>query len=184
MLISYLQDRKMVVKWHGETSSVRNLNGGGPQGATFGIWEYLAQSNSSADCVDSEYRFKFVDDLTVLEKINLLVVGLSSYYAKSSVPNDIASHNQIIPANLLKSQDYLDEIKQWTDRQKMVLNQKKTKVMIFNFTDNHQFTTRLKLNNENLEIVKYAKLLGVIISDDIYTLHSKHSRGILCSMAQ
>ena len=62
MLISYLQDRKMVVKWHGETSSVRNLNGGGPQGATFGIWEYLAQSNSSAD-------------LTVLEKINLLIVG-------------------------------------------------------------------------------------------------------------
>ena len=112
MLISYLQDRKMVVKWHGETSSVINLNGGDPQGATFGIWEYLAQSNSSADCVDSEYRFKFVDDLTVLEKINLLVVGLSSYYAKSSVPNDIASHNQIIPANLLKSQDYLDEIQQ------------------------------------------------------------------------
>ena len=49
----------------------------------------------------------------------------------------------------------------------MVLNQKKTKVMIFNFTDNHQFTTRLKLNNENVEIVKYAKLLGVIISDDM-----------------
>ena len=95
-----------------------------------------------------------------------MVVGLSSYYAKSSVP-DIASHNQIIPADLLKSQDYLDAIKQWTDRQKMVLNQKKTKVMIFNFTDNHHFTTKLKLNNENVEIVKYAKLLGVIISDDM-----------------
>ena len=167
LLISYLQDRKMVVKWHGETSSERKLNGGGPQGATFGIWEYLAQSNTSADCVDPEYRFKFVDDLTVLEKVNLLIVGLSSFYSKSSVPNDVADHNQIIPANLLKSQDYLDSIKQWTDRQKMILNQKKTKLMLFNFTDNHQFSTRLKLNNENLEIFKYAKLLGVIISDDM-----------------
>ena len=87
--------------WHGETSTVRKLNGGGPQGATFGIWEYLAQSNNSADCVDSDRRFKFVDDLTVLEKINLLIVGLSSFYSKATVPNDVAEHNQIIPAEFL-----------------------------------------------------------------------------------
>ena len=90
LLISYLQDRTMVVKWHGVKSTVRKLNGGGPQGATFGIWEYLAQSNNSSDCVDPENRFKFVDDLTTLEKINLLIVGLSSFYSKASVPNDIA----------------------------------------------------------------------------------------------
>ena len=49
----------------------------------------------------------------------------------------------------------------------MILNQKKTKVMIFNFTNNYQFTTRLKLKNENLEIVKENKLLGVIMTDDL-----------------
>ena len=49
----------------------------------------------------------------------------------------------------------------------MVLNQKKTKVMLINFTEKYQFSTRLQLNNENLEMVKYAKLLGVIISDDL-----------------
>ena len=38
VLISYLQDRKMTVKWHGVTSSTpdRDLPGGGPQGCTFG----------------------------------------------------------------------------------------------------------------------------------------------------
>ena len=87
MLINYLQDRTMRVKWHGKISSERRLNGGGPQGATFGIWEYLAQSNNSADCVEEENRFKFVDDLTVLEKINLLITGLSSLNCKASVPN-------------------------------------------------------------------------------------------------
>ena len=57
MLINHLQDRTMQVKWHGKTSSVRKLNGGGPQGATFGIWEYLAQLNNNADCSEPNYRF-------------------------------------------------------------------------------------------------------------------------------
>ena len=39
--------------------------------------------------------------------------------------------------------------------------------MIFNFTENYKFTTRLQMNNENIEVVKQAKLLGVIISDDL-----------------
>ena len=39
--------------------------------------------------------------------------------------------------------------------------------MIFNFTDNYKFTTRLELNSENLEVVEKAKLLGVIIINDL-----------------
>ena len=137
------------------------------RGATFGIWEYLVQSNESADCVSPDNRFKFVDDLTVLEKINLLMIGLASFNCHQSVPSDIPDHNQFIPAESLKSQEFLEKIKLWTDNQKMILNQKKTKVMIFNFTEKYNFTTRLVLNNENLEVVKQAKLLGVIISDDL-----------------
>ena len=49
----------------------------------------------------------------------------------------------------------------------MILNQKKTKVMIFNFTDNYKFTAKLELNGEMLDVVKEAKLLGVIITDDL-----------------
>ena len=47
----------LLVKWNGGISTERKLDGGGPQGATFGIWEYLAHSNSSADCVDLNYPF-------------------------------------------------------------------------------------------------------------------------------
>ena len=117
---------------------------------TFGIWEYLAQSNNSANCVQSDYRFKFVDDLTVLEKVNLLITGLATFYSKSSFPSDLADHNQMIPNFHHKSQDYLNNIEDWTKKQKMILNQKKTKLIIFNYTDNYQFSTRLKLNNENI----------------------------------
>ena len=40
VLVSYLQDRKMTDKWHGVTSSIHDLPGGGTQGCTFGLLEY------------------------------------------------------------------------------------------------------------------------------------------------
>ena len=47
--------------------------------------------------------------------------------------------------------------------------------MIFNFTKKYQFTTRLTLNNENIEVLKSTKLLGTIISDDLqWNLNTKN----------
>ena len=92
-------------------------------------------------------RFKFVDDLTILEIVNLLTVGITSYNIKQQIPSDIPPHNQFIPPEQLQSQDWLNQIDEWTENQKMMINSKKTKTMIFNFTENFQFTTRLKLKN-------------------------------------
>ena len=39
--------------------------------------------------------------------------------------------------------------------------------MIFNFTNNHQFTTRLSVNNENIQVVDNTKLLGTFITNDL-----------------
>ena len=105
LLINYFQDREMSVKWHGVRSVPRKIKGGGPQGATLGILEYLAQSNNSADCVPLEDRFKFVDDLTILEIMNLLTIGLSSFNLKGQVPSDIPDHGQYIDPKNLKSQE-------------------------------------------------------------------------------
>ena len=58
--------------------------------------------------------------------------------------------------------------------------------MIFNFTDNYQFTTRLNLNKENVEVVTETKLLGTIIQNDLkwdsntaYIVKRANSRMIL-----
>ena len=131
LLVNYFQDRQMSVMWHGCQSVPRRINGGGPQGATLGILEYLSQSNNSSDCVSQEDRFKFVDDLTVLEIVNLLTIGISSFNIKNQVPSDILDNNQFIPSCNLKSQDFLDEINVWT---KMKINQKKSKTFVFNYT--------------------------------------------------
>ena len=78
VLINYFQDREMSVKWHGCRSSPIKIHGGGPQGATLGILEYLSQSNNCADIVSEEDRLRFVDDLSVLEIVDLLTVGITS----------------------------------------------------------------------------------------------------------
>ena len=167
LLISYFQDRRMKVKWKGKLSKERQLIGGGPQGSSFGIWEYLSQSNENAQCVDEKDRFKFVDDLSFLEIIYLLNIGLATYNLHTHVPSNIPTHNQLISKENLKTQNQLEIIQNWTKNQKMKLNVKKTKSMIFNFSKHHQFTTNLEVDGENIEIVNEAKLLGTIITDKL-----------------
>ena len=175
VLINYFQDREMSVKWHGCRSSPIKIHGGGPQGATLGILEYLSQSNNCADIVSEEDRFRFVDDLSVLEIVDLLTVGITSYNIKQHIPSDIPVHNQYIPAGNLKSQGWLDGIDKWTKEQKMLINEKKTKNLIFNFTEKYQFSTRLWLNDEIIEILESTKLLGTIISNDLrWDLNTKN----------
>ena len=117
--------------------------------------------------MDESERFKFVDDLTFLEIIHLLSVGLATYNVRAHVPSNIPTHNQLVMPEHLKSQDHLNSISKWTEKQKMRLNIKKTKSMIFNFSRKHQFTTQLSVNSESVEIVREAKLLGTIITDDL-----------------
>ena len=112
-------------------------------------------------------RFRFIDDLSFLEIVNLLTVGLTSFHLKQQVPNDIPVHNQFIPPDNLESQKWLDNINAWTIKQKMMLNEKKTKTMIFNYTHKYQFTTRLCVNDKPLEVINSTRLLGTIIQDNL-----------------
>ena len=49
----------------------------------------------------------------------------------------------------------------------MQLNIKKSKAMVFNFTNDFQFGTRMVLNNQDLEEIQETKLLGVIINNKL-----------------
>ena len=143
------------------------MPGSGTMGSNVGNWEFDSQSNHNADCVPENDRFKFVDDLTCLEIINLINIGIASHNCKQQVPNDIPSHGQIIPNSNLKSQVYVEKISQWTKNQEMIISETKTKSMIINFTKNYQFQTRLQLNNQNIEVVDQMKILGTIITNTL-----------------
>ena len=50
---------------------------------------------------------------------------------------------------------------------KIKLNNKKSKIMTINFTKNHQFSTRVMMNKELLEIVEETTILGLILTKDL-----------------
>ena len=109
----------MCVKWNGVLSKIKSLHGGGPQGALWGILEYLSQSNDNTEYISNNDKFKFIDDLSILEKIKLLCIGISSFKFKANVEN-----GYFINPDNLKSQVYLDKIAEWTNEKQMMLNRK------------------------------------------------------------
>ena len=47
----------------------------------------------------------------------------------------------------------MNQINKWTEENLMLLNEKKTKSIIFNFSKKHTFTTDMMLKNQRIEIV-------------------------------
>ena len=157
----------MVVKWKGLQSKAHALPGGGPQGGQLGIEEYLSQSNDNADFVEPDEKYKFIDDLSILEIINLISIGLSSYNCHEQVPSDIGTENLYLDPSNIQSQDYLEKIENWTTSRQMKLNTEKTKYMIINPSRNYQFNTRLKIEGKPIDQIHETRLLGLVVRDDL-----------------
>ena len=49
----------------------------------------------------------------------------------------------------------------------MAISEKKTKAMLINFTDKYQYSTRLQLKWENIEIVDQMKILGTVVNGEL-----------------
>ena len=90
------------MKWNGVLSSSHTVNGGGPQGGTAGIIEYISQTNQNFDFLDHKDVFKFVDDASFLELVNLLTVGLASFNSRNQVPSDQVVDKSFIPPENIK----------------------------------------------------------------------------------
>jgi hypothetical protein len=76
-------------------------------------------------------------------------------------------NNQILPPEVSQVQKQLEELDQYTMENEMMINQIKSKVMLFNEAKKYDFTPTMKLNGETLEVVEEHKLLGVFITSDL-----------------
>ena len=65
------------------------------KGLSGGILEYLSKSNDNSNFVDSSKKFKFIDDLSILEIINIMSIGIASYDFKLHVAYNIPSNGYI-----------------------------------------------------------------------------------------
>ena len=165
LLISYLSDRQMKVKFNGEESEFYRLIGGGPQGTLIGQLEYLVYSNDSADAVAKDDRYKYVDDLTVLQLV-LLSGLLTEYDFKTHVASDIGLGQAYLPSSTFKTQEHLDSIATWSDENLVKLNEEKCNYMIFSRAQ-QDFATRLMINDKKIEQINVTKVLGIWISEDL-----------------
>ena len=107
------------------------MPGGGPQGCPLGQDSYSSITNDNSTHIPLEDRFKWIDDLTILEIINLAAIGLACYNFKLHVASDIGVDHKVLPTSNIKSQDQLNKIYKWTDKKKMKLNPDKSKVMLY-----------------------------------------------------
>ena len=123
-----MTSRKITVKFNGEESSLISLCGGFPAGSVIGQDCYLVASDSSAQDVSEDDRFKYIDDLEILELV-LLTGILEDYDGVSYVPSDLPLDHQFLPGSSTLTQTNLDNIAKWTFDNKMLLNPDKCSYM-------------------------------------------------------
>ena len=70
-----------------------------------------------------------MDDLTTIEIVDLITVGLSSYNFRNHVASYISVHGQYVHSKNLQTQEYITTLDTWSEDHKMKLNEKKTKIM-------------------------------------------------------
>ena len=110
--------------------------------------------------LDPKNVFKFIDDGQFLEVVNLVQAGLACYNFRSQVATDIAVDNQFLPPENFQTPKHLKKISEWTDQKIMILSEKKSQYMIFNFCKSRIFNNRLYMNETLLEQVKATRLAG------------------------
>ena len=71
ILIEFLENRQMSVKWNGQESSLFSLVRGGPQGSWTGQACYIVSSDDNAASVGEDDSYKYCDDLSILKLIML-----------------------------------------------------------------------------------------------------------------
>ena len=184
LVISFLTERTMVVRYKGETSSVKRLPGGGPQGALLGLLLFLVlvndvgfdnQSNQNGEVITckrrvkeyNELHLKYVDDLTLAEAISMKpqLTQLPDTRPQPDTYHERTGHllkpeQSRVYKNLLKTEQYAKD-------NLMKINYKKTKVMVFNPGVARDFFPRFSFNNDELEVVERMKLLGVVLRSDL-----------------
>jgi len=141
---SYLTGRSQAVKVNSAISDFNDINIGIPQGSILGPLLFIIFVNSLPDSVDCKCVM-YADDTTLL----------------------VSSPDPMTLQNKLKNN--LDKIATWFESNKLTLNIKKTKLMLFgsNYNLSKFKDITLMYKNDNIEIVDKFKYLGVIFDPNL-----------------
>ena len=113
-------------------------------------------------------QLKYVDDASQIASINL---KKSLIQDQESRPRPLNYHERtkmILNPEHNVIQDELDKFYQFTQSNKLVINQKKCYVMQFSRSKNYDFPPEFTIGNSSiLEVKRSHQILGVIVQDDL-----------------
>ena len=187
IVIGFLSDRELVLRYKGGTSGRKRLPGGGPQGTRLGLFLFIILINAAGFGILQKHtgehitkplskrtpipniHMKFVDDMTVATSINLK--DALEPNPNPNPPRPLAFHDRtqhILPVEKCTLQGELRKLQDYANTNQMLVNCDKTKVMLFNSRRKYDFMPRLEIvNGSILEVVEEFKLLGVIVQSDL-----------------
>ena len=182
ILISYLTNRKMVLKFRGVLSSLRSLPGSSPQGTVLGVILFIIIFNGAAlrptiprpswplfskrKNDPSAITLKFVDDLSIAAKVNLkddLVEDLNR-------PKPLAYEERLqtkLSDSCNEIQTILDSLENFSNCRKMKINSGKSNVMKFCKSKTKAFPAEVEIAGNFLEVKQEMKILGVILTPNL-----------------
>ena len=161
VVMGFLENRKLKVKFKGATSDTKNMPGGGPQGTILGMFLFLilidpikfgleekigqiVTSRSFQSMKTSHY--KYMDDLTLAEKVDLKKDLSIDPKIAHPAPFHQRTGHQLIPSKC-STQAKVNEISDFAIENEMKVNKNKCSVMIFNRSKKFDFLPSIKLEN-------------------------------------
>lgn len=146
LISSYLSNRQQLVSYRGMNSELLPLNTGVPQGSILGPLLFLIYINDLS-CASNIFKtFTYADDSTLIYSPNRT---LDSHHTSTIINEELEKTNKWFLAN------------------KLSLNIKKTKFIIFHKRGSSTFDLSLEINRVKIERVKTMKFLGLTINENL-----------------
>ena len=167
LVIAFLKNRKMILRYKGKSSKLKDLPGGGPQGTLLGLLLFIilindlgfeGQTNDVGEIITSkkhlrtlnEIHLKYVDDLSLAEAVNLNTLETvpidirpqpDQFHARTG--HTLKPEDSRVYKQLMKTQEYAIE-------NGMKINPKKSKLILFNPSKNIDFMPKFPFNEEDI----------------------------------
>ena len=189
IVASYLENRKLVVRYKGKASEEALLPGGVGQGTILGLWIFLVMMNkygkphekkALSDYITvplskrkaiKETKAKWVDDLTEVKHINLKKDTEKVF--EESLVRPLQKHARTehkMKPHMNRMHKEVDSLYEIANKNLMKVNDSKTKVMLFNTARKTDFEPLVAVpDGDHLEYVNETKLLGTILTEDLKT---------------
>ena len=172
------------MNFKGETSENQKMPGGGPQGTLLGLFLFLVLINAAGfqdmkkntgklitkpfnkrPAID-RIHLKYIDDMMAAEALYL-----KENLVKMADPvRPLQYHERtlhILPTNKCKMQTFMDQLVDYAKQHDMVINQQKTKAILFNQARNYDFLPKILVDGKELDVVEHIRVLGVTLRSDL-----------------